>query len=293
MGNTLDKIDDGFYICGVGALHDIENLKKNGIKCILNVAKETVHQCSLKGPVGGYLDDHLAKNFKIKTIGADDSDKQDLSVYFEEMSDFIEVGREMGGVVVHCAAGISRACTACMAYLILRKHYTVQTSFRIVHSVRGQVHPNTGFWRQLMDLESMLVAQGVSLRQDPRPFQVKELSGEYQEILQQWNRDAAKYKGFTSVYITARITCLIVEQGQSETVIQMLRSSVPPHGIHWQQIVALEQEENVNEGKYCIGVRAGMIGTRKRTAKEDLISAINLALGENHGHRVEIEKLEL
>eukprot|EP00035_Acanthoeca_spectabilis_P005903 m.118639 g.118639 ORF g.118639 m.118639 type:complete len:128 (+) comp13250_c0_seq3:580-963(+) len=46
-----------------------------------------------------------------------DHARQDLSPLFAEMADFIQGGRRDGGVVVHCAAGISRASTTCIAYM--------------------------------------------------------------------------------------------------------------------------------------------------------------------------------
>ena len=38
-------------------------------------------------------------------------------MHFKEIADFIEEGRKQGGVVVHCAAGVSRASTSCIARL--------------------------------------------------------------------------------------------------------------------------------------------------------------------------------
>ena len=43
MGNDLSQIDDGFFICGVDALEDVERLKEKKITFILNVAKRDLY----------------------------------------------------------------------------------------------------------------------------------------------------------------------------------------------------------------------------------------------------------
>merc|ERR1712066_570188 len=98
-------------------------------------------------------------------MGTDDVESQDLSVHFDEMADYIEEGRKNGGVVVHCAAGISRASTTSIAYMMLKEGLTVDAGFTKIHHVRNFIHPNRGFWRQLRDLEAVLTGRGVELRE--------------------------------------------------------------------------------------------------------------------------------
>lgn len=159
MGNSIDKIDDGFYICGVQAL-EVDGLKERGITHILNAAYLDLYRHH-RGPEALSL---LPQSFTVKTLECEDSEDCNISVHFEEIAEFIEAGRKQGGVVVHCAAGISRACTAACAYLMIKQNLSLGAAFYKVHSARNCVHPNDGFWRQLRDLENVLKLKGQDLK---------------------------------------------------------------------------------------------------------------------------------
>ncbi|CAJ1327196.1 unnamed protein product [Effrenium voratum] len=161
----------GFYICGVDALHDDKYLHQLGIKCILNAAQDRLY--SLQPHHGRQEGIELAKLpelFEVKIVGADDCEDCNLSMHFQDIADFIEAGRAKGGVVVHCAAGVSRASTSCMAYLMMKEHWKLEAAHRKIHAVRNIVCPNSGFWRQLRDLEASLEAQGIVLRPLPEDW---------------------------------------------------------------------------------------------------------------------------
>jgi hypothetical protein len=49
--------------------------------------------------------------------------------------------------------------------MMLREQLSCEAAYKKVHSVRPQVEPNAGFWRQLRDLEAVLREQGVELRE--------------------------------------------------------------------------------------------------------------------------------
>eukprot|EP00931_Biecheleriopsis_adriatica_P068774 TRINITY_DN42689_c0_g1_i1.p1 TRINITY_DN42689_c0_g1~~TRINITY_DN42689_c0_g1_i1.p1 ORF type:complete len:366 (-),score=46.26 TRINITY_DN42689_c0_g1_i1:324-1421(-) len=155
----IDRIDDAFYICGVAALEDISRLHELGIRFILNVA-----QSSLYTQKGHKLTEKL-RPFNIKMMDMQDAEDQTMSGHFDEMANFIEEGRQAGGVVVHCAGGISRASSACIAYLMMREGLNLEAAFRKVHRVRIQILPNPGFWRQLRQLETKLRGRGAELRE--------------------------------------------------------------------------------------------------------------------------------
>ncbi|CAJ1413405.1 unnamed protein product [Effrenium voratum] len=170
-GKSIHRIDEGFYICGVDALHDDKYLHQLGIKCILNAAQDRLY--SLQPHHGRQEGIELAKLpelFEVKIVGADDCEDCNLSMHFQDIADFIEAGRAKGGVVVHCAAGVSRASTSCMAYLMMKEHWKLEAAHRKIHAVRNIVCPNSGFWRQLRDLEASLEAQGIVLRPLPEDW---------------------------------------------------------------------------------------------------------------------------
>ncbi|CAE7711302.1 mpl1 [Symbiodinium sp. KB8] len=139
------------------------------IKAILNAAQKNLYEMTAMGKGEDDLR-QLEKKFEVKIIGADDIEDCNISVHFQEIADFIEAGRKKGGVVIHCAAGVSRASTSCMAYMMIKEHWSLQAAHRRVHAVRSIIHPNSGFWRQLNDLQASLVASGVTLRELPSDY---------------------------------------------------------------------------------------------------------------------------
>ena len=60
-----------------------------------------------------------SKDFETLLIGASDLKSYDLSQHFDEVTDFIDKGKEEGaGVFVHCMAGVSRSVTVSVAFLM-------------------------------------------------------------------------------------------------------------------------------------------------------------------------------
>eukprot|EP00439_Symbiodinium_sp_Y106_P080731 s663_g19.t1 len=145
------------------------SVQKRCIKAILNAAQKNLYEMTATGKGEDDLLE-LEKKFEVKIIGADDIEDCNISVHFQEIADFIEAGRKKGGVVIHCAAGVSRASTSCMAYMMIKEHWSLQAAHRRVHAVRSIIHSNSGFWRQLNDLQASLIASGVTLRELPSDY---------------------------------------------------------------------------------------------------------------------------
>lgn len=175
FSTCINKIDEGFYICGVDMLRNFTQLRSLGIHCILNAAGENLYTddndtwTELHGSEDPLM--KITDNFEVKIIGAQDIADFDLSIRFQEIADFVEAGRSKGGVVVHCQAGISRACTSACAYLMIKQHWDLEGAFRRVQQVRSFVYPNKGFWRQLRDLEVSLKAEGIKLKTLPDEYE--------------------------------------------------------------------------------------------------------------------------
>ncbi|KAL0836785.1 hypothetical protein Bca101_088675 [Brassica carinata] len=90
-------------------------------------------------------------------------DKEDtnLEIYFDECIDFIDEAKKQGGsVLVHCFVGKSRSVTVIVAYLMKKHGMTLTQALQHVQSIRPVANPNTGFIRQLQDLEKSL--QGIA-----------------------------------------------------------------------------------------------------------------------------------
>ncbi|CAG5124219.1 unnamed protein product, partial [Candidula unifasciata] len=69
------------------------------------------------------------------------------------------VGRKGGKTLVHCLAGVSRSATICIAYLVKYQHMTLEEAYKHVKKRRPVIHPNPGFWRQLIDYERRLLGR--------------------------------------------------------------------------------------------------------------------------------------
>lgn len=170
MGNKVSYVDTGLFVSGVAALEDVNALHELGITSILNLASEELY--SQKGH------ELLPKlqAFTRKSVGLEDKETEDFHPHFKALSEFILRGREAGGIVVHCAGGISRAPTAVIGHLMLQDGLSLRAAFHRVHRDRVHILPNPGFWRQLRELEARLLSSGRQLREtvpgELLPFQL-------------------------------------------------------------------------------------------------------------------------
>lgn len=274
MGNTINKIDEGLYICGVNALNDFDRLRRLGITCILNAAETELYQhCPSSG---GELE-NIQQNFEVKVIGADDAPQFNLSVYFAEIADFIEAGIKKGGVVVHCAAGVSRASTSSIAYLMIKEHLALRAAFLRIHSVRNCISPNIGFWRQLRDLEASLIADGVILDAAPTGWQPPEQPADDDgreshpnsepddqgvKKLERMYRDSDQMSSFVTKFLTAR---LVPNAGTSPEALQERIYSTRLNGISWEEV-------DVNAG--AVLLRAGIVPSLGSAGFKELLTGV-------------------
>lgn len=64
-----------------------------------------------------------------------------------------------GAVLVHCNAGVSRAGTIVLAYMMKYKKLKFETALYELRKVRPAVQPNAGFRAQLIEFEKQLFGQ--------------------------------------------------------------------------------------------------------------------------------------
>jgi len=95
-------------------------------------------------------------DFKYKVLDVEDSIYSDLSQHFEECFQFIEEGKSEGGVLVHCAAGVSRSAAIVCSYLMKSQKISYQKALHKVKQARRICQPNSGFEKQLLDYEKKL-----------------------------------------------------------------------------------------------------------------------------------------
>ncbi|GMR31760.1 hypothetical protein PMAYCL1PPCAC_01955 [Pristionchus mayeri] len=88
-------------------------------------------------------------------VPVDDTAICKASQYFETVANFIEEAKNKGGkVVVFCAAGISRAPTFTLMYLIQKESLSLKDAYFLVNELRPIISPNAGFWQQMIDFEA-------------------------------------------------------------------------------------------------------------------------------------------
>jgi len=74
----------------------------------------------------------------------------DIISYFDECFSFIDSALNAGGrVLVHCMAGVSRAASIVIGYLMKVKNMDFETAFNHVKAQRPCIRPNDGFMHQL------------------------------------------------------------------------------------------------------------------------------------------------
>jgi len=94
-------------------------------------------------------------NLSYKRIPIDDDGRVDVMDWFEVASTFIRSARERGeSVLVHCREGRSRSVTMAIAYMIIHLKMTLSEAMSAVQKAIFDENVNTGFKRQLMELDS-------------------------------------------------------------------------------------------------------------------------------------------
>jgi protein-tyrosine phosphatase len=82
-----------------------------------------------------------------------DIDTFDLSDYLAKSSEIIDKALSKGQhILVHCNAGVSRAPSIVIAYLILKRVMSYDEAFNLVKAARPCIKPNEGFVKQLRTL---------------------------------------------------------------------------------------------------------------------------------------------
>ena len=90
-------------------------------------------------------------------IEIEDTPSAEIGPHFDKCIEFIEKTSQNGGcTLVHCRAGISRSASICIAYMMKTRNMTLKQAYRYVKQRRDIIHPNAGFFRQLIAYEESL-----------------------------------------------------------------------------------------------------------------------------------------
>ncbi|XP_031448016.1 dual specificity protein phosphatase 18 isoform X1 [Phasianus colchicus] len=141
--HRLSRITPCLYLSDGMAAGNAQLLAANRITTIINVSLELANMFH---PGIDYL-----------RIPVADTPTARISACFNSVADLIRsVGERGGRTLVHCAAGVSRSATVCIAYLMKHHAMSLASAHAWVRSCRPIIRPNNGFWRQLIHYEYLL-----------------------------------------------------------------------------------------------------------------------------------------
>ena len=126
---------------------DFELLRRHKVTHILNIAS--------------HVENAFPKLFKYKRIRILDLPSEKITHHFPDCFEFIAHGMSRGCVLVHCNAGVSRASTVVIGFLMLSKRMKYTEAYEFLKAKRPCIRPNDGFRNQLKEYE-------LSLRSLPR-----------------------------------------------------------------------------------------------------------------------------
>ncbi|KAL6905675.1 hypothetical protein ACP4OV_003276 [Aristida adscensionis] len=84
-----------------------------------------------------------------------DTEEENLLDHLEPCLEFIDEGRKVGNVLVHCFAGVSRSASIVVAYLMRTEQKPLQEALDSLKEISESVCPNDGFLDQLKLFEEM------------------------------------------------------------------------------------------------------------------------------------------
>jgi len=140
---TPSKILDRLYLGSYESAKNRQALDERKISHILTV--------------GSSLSPAFENAFVYKIVKIADIESENLGEHFLDMMNFIEEGMKSGGVLVHCAAGVSRSGATVVGFIMKTKKITYQEALEFVRKRRPVVCPNDGFVVQLQEFEKQVL----------------------------------------------------------------------------------------------------------------------------------------
>ncbi|XP_064648476.1 dual specificity protein phosphatase 19-like [Lineus longissimus] len=139
------EILPGLYLGSQDVAQERDVLEKNKITHILNVATGVLNM--------------FPKRFTYRKLDILDLPETNILDSFDDCFKFISKGRKKGHVLVHCNAGVSRAASICIGYVMKYEQKKFKDAYEFVKSKRERIRPNDGFVSQLKTYEAMLKAE--------------------------------------------------------------------------------------------------------------------------------------
>lgn len=141
------------YLTNFRGAEDIDELKKMGVTHVASIGEE-------------FIDDDKGKGIKYwrQNISDDESQGDAMAAALRDAAAFIHKALgpvkkkrpKKGGVIVHCAAGISRSATVVLGYMVLHRKMTLYEAFETAFKARPCIWPNDAFMAALIALEKQV-----------------------------------------------------------------------------------------------------------------------------------------
>ncbi|CAH1238871.1 DUSP19 [Branchiostoma lanceolatum] len=137
------KIRPGLFLGSQDVTVRPELLRSNNVTHVLNVA-------------AGVETEIFPDAFTYKHVPILDLPETNITEFFPECFAFIYSGVTSGGVFVHCNAGVSRAVSIVVGYLMTTQGLNFEDAYGQVKEIRSSARPNDGFMKQLKDYKPSL-----------------------------------------------------------------------------------------------------------------------------------------
>jgi len=143
---SIGKVRNWLFISSQDVPNDLILIKNNKISHILSLLPGFVLNSHVR---------NIAKNHLVLDI----YDEEGFNLQSPEISNamrFINSCRESNDVIlIHCNAGISRAPTTAIMYLMIYEELPFDEAFKLVKEARPTIKPNDGFLNQLRALNNV------------------------------------------------------------------------------------------------------------------------------------------
>ncbi len=136
----IDRITDKIFLGNSDAGRDFNKLKTLGITHILII--------------GSFLHAFYPNDFKYKIIEVEDTEDEDISIYFKDAFQFIDSSSK---VLIHCFAGKSRSPSFSIAYLMYKNKKPYSKVYSFVKNKRECIELNNGFKNILIRFNNVLI----------------------------------------------------------------------------------------------------------------------------------------
>uniref|UniRef100_A0A250XVT0 Dual specificity protein phosphatase 18 n=1 Tax=Castor canadensis TaxID=51338 RepID=A0A250XVT0_CASCN len=138
----LSQVTRSLYISSRAAANNRLLLSSNRITSVVSVSEEVA-------------DTH--EDIQYLQVPVADAPMAQLCDFFDPIADHIHsVEMTQGRTLLHCSAGVSRSATLCLAYLMKYQGMSLLDAHTWTKSCRPIIHPNSGFWEQLIRYEFQL-----------------------------------------------------------------------------------------------------------------------------------------